>query len=182
MNVRYVKIPLERVGVLVGTNGEVKKRIEDATGTILIIDSKIGDITIDDTGAEDPILALKCSDIVKSIGRGFSPEKAFELLKDDVYFTLIDIRDFTGKSQKHIRRVRARAIGTKGKTRRLIEELTGVSVSIYGNTIGVVGYSLEMGIAVRAIEMLLEGSEHAAVYGFLEKRRRDIEFAHKGFL
>ncbi len=64
----------------------------------------------------------------------------------------------------------------------MIEELTGVNVSIYGNTIGVIGYSLEMGIAVRAIEMLLEGSEHAAVYSFLEKRRRDIELAHKGFL
>lgn len=179
---RYVKIPLERVGVLVGKNGEVKKRIEDECGTFITIDSESGDITIDNSDSKDPILALKCSDIVKAMGRGFSPENAFQLVKDDVFFTLLDIRDYAGKSQKHIRRIRARAIGTKGKTRRLIEELTGVSVSIYGNTIGIIGYSLEMNIAVRAIEMLLEGSEHAAVYGFLEKRRRDIELADKVML
>lgn len=174
---RYVKIPLERVGVLVGKKGEVKKRIEDETGLLIDVDSKSGDVTIDESKAKDPILGLKCGDIVKAIGRGFSPEKALRLLKEETYFSLIDIRDYVGKNQKHIRRVRARVIGTRGKTRRLIEELAGVNLSIYGNTIGVIGESLEVNIALAAIEMLLEGSEHSAVYGFLEKKRQDIEFA-----
>lgn len=174
---RYVKIPLERVGVLVGKKGEVKKRIEEETGIAIDVDSKSGDVTIDDSQSEDPLLALKCGDIVKAIGRGFSPEKAFRLLGEDAYFTLIDIRDFVGKNQKHVRRVRARVIGSRGKTRKLIEELTGVNISIYGNTVGVIGESLEMGVAVTAIEMLLKGSEHSAVYSFLEKKRRDIELA-----
>ncbi|MEE9151727.1 MAG: KH domain-containing protein [Thermoplasmata archaeon] len=178
---KYVKIPLERVGVLVGKKGEVKKRIEDETGTAFSIDSKSGDVTVDDTNSQDPVLSLKCADMIKAIGRGFSPEKVYPLLNDDVYLTLMDMRDFVGKNQKHIRRVRARIIGTKGKTRRLIEELTGVNVSIYGNTIGVIGEGLKMSIAVNAIEMLLEGSEHSAVYGFLEKKRRDIEMAKMGF-
>lgn len=177
----YVKIPLERVGVLVGKDGEVKRRIEDETGTSISIDSNSGDVTVDDTHAQDPVLSLKCVDMVKAIGRGFSPEKAYRLLNDDVYFTLLDMRDFVGKNQKHVRRVRARVIGTKGKTRRLIEELTGVNVSIYGNTVGVIGESLEMSVAVTAIEMLLKGSEHSAVYSFLEKKRRDIELAEMGF-
>ncbi len=171
----FVKIPLERVGVLVGKSGEVKKRIEDETGTNVNIDSKSGDVTIDDSHAQDPVLTLKCVDMVKAIGRGFSPNKAFRLLNDEVYLTLLDMRDFVGKNQKHVRRVRARIIGSKGKTRRLIEELADVNVSIYGNTIGVIGESMEMGIAVTAIEMLLKGSEHSAVYSFLEKKRRDIE-------
>jgi ribosomal RNA assembly protein len=93
----------------------------------------------------------------------------------------MDIRDYVGKNQKHVRRVRARVIGTKGKTRRLIEELTGVNVSIYGNTVGVIGESLEMNIAISAIEMILKGSEHSAVYSFLEKKRRDIELAEMNF-
>lgn len=176
----FVKIPLERVGVLVGKSGEVKKRIEDETGTNINIDSKSGDVTIDDSHAQDPVLTLKCVDMVKAIGRGFSPNKAFRLLSDEVYLTLLDMRDFVGKNQKHVRRVRARIIGSKGKTRRLIEELAGVNVSIYGNTIGVIGESMEMGIAVTAIEMLLKGSEHSAVYSFLEKKRRDIELAEMG--
>ncbi|UCG69975.1 MAG: RNA-processing protein [Thermoplasmata archaeon] len=178
---RFIKIPLERVGVLVGKDGEIKKRIEDETGTTLNIDSENGDVTIDDTKSQDPILSLKCADMVKAIGRGFSPTKAFRLLNDEVYFTLLDMRDFVGKNQKHVRRIRARVIGTKGKTRRLIEELTGVNVSIYGNTIGVIGENIEISVAVTAIEMLLSGSEHSAVYGFLEKKRKDIELSEMGF-
>lgn len=178
---RFVKIPLERVGVVVGTNGEVKKKIEDETGTQLIIDSESGDVTIDDSKAQDPILTLKCGDIVKAIGRGFSPERALRLLNDDVFFALFDIRDYAGKTQKHVRRVRSRVIGTKGKTRRLIEELTGVSVSIYGNTVGIIGDSLEMGVATSAIEMLLSGSEHSAVYSFLEKKKRAMNLAELRF-
>ena len=178
---RFVRIPQERVGVLVGINGEVKKTIEQRTGTEIDIDSKSGDVTIDDSKAEDPILALKCADLVKAVGRGFSPEKAMSLLSDDIYFTLIDIRDYVGKDKKHVRRVRGRVIGHRGKTRMLIEELTGAYVSVYGNTIGVIGARLEMGIAVHAIEMLLAGSEHSAVYGFLEKKRREIDMADMGF-
>ena len=178
---KYVKIPLERVGVLVGKNGEVKKRIEEGIGAPVDVDSKTGDVSVDDSDSKDPLLTLKGMDIVKAIGRGFSPEKALKLLDDEVYFTLIDIRDYVGKNQKHIRRVRARVIGAKGKTRRLIEELTGVDVSIYGNTIGVIGESLQMGVALTAIEMLLTGSEHAAVYSLLEKKRQSIELAESGF-
>jgi ribosomal RNA assembly protein len=178
---KFVKIPMERVGVLVGKNGEIKKKIEEETHTTLIIDSESGDVTVDDTKAEDPILILKCTDMVKAIGRGFSPERALRLLQDDVYFSLLDIRDFVGKSQKHVRRVRSRIIGTKGKTRRLIEELTGVSVSIYGNTVGIIGESEDLGNAVTAIEMLLSGSEHSAVYSFLEKRKRSQKLSKMGF-
>jgi ribosomal RNA assembly protein len=178
---RFIKIPLERVGVLVGKDGEVKKKIEDETGIVLNIDSENGDVTLDDTKSKDPLLSLKCADMIKAIGRGFSPNKAFRLLDDEVYFTLLDMRDYVGKSQKHIRRVRARVIGTKGKTRRLIEELTGVNVSIYGNTVGIIGENVEMSVAVTAIEMLLSGSEHSAVYSFLEKKRKDIELAGMGF-
>jgi ribosomal RNA assembly protein len=177
---KYVKIPLERVGVLVGKNGEVKKRIEEETGTSIEIDSESADVTIDDSKSKDPVLALKSMDMIRAIGRGFSPEKAFRLLKDDVYFTLMDIRDYVGKSPKHVRRVRARIIGRKGKTRMLIEELTDVNVSIYGNTVGIIGERLEMGMAVTAVEMLLKGSEHAAVYSFLEKKKRNIEMAEMG--
>jgi rRNA processing protein Krr1/Pno1 len=38
-----------------------------------------------------------------------------------------------------------------------------------------------MNIAVSAIEMILKGSEHSAVYSFLEKKRRAIELAELDF-
>ncbi len=174
---QFIKIPLERVGVLLGKHGEIRKRIEDNTQTQIDVDSKSGDVTINEGELQDPLLYLKCSDIVKAIGRGFSPEKAFRLLDDEVYFELTDIRDYVGKNQKHIRRVRARVIGSKGKTRRLIEELTGTNVSVYGNTVGIIGGALELKIAAQALDMLLSGSEHAAVYRFLERSRAKLKMA-----
>ena len=42
----YLKIPQNRVGALIGSNGKVKKSIENITGTILDIDSDDGTVYI----------------------------------------------------------------------------------------------------------------------------------------
>ena len=38
----YVKIPLSRVGAIIGPKGETKKRIEEVSGCEIIIDSNEG--------------------------------------------------------------------------------------------------------------------------------------------
>jgi len=177
----YVKIPMRRVGVLIGENGETKKKLEDATGVKIVIDSENGEVTVDEKQAEDPSNALTVQDIVKAIGRGFSEERAFRLLEDDIFLRMFDVRDFAGKNPKRVRQVRARLIGTGGKTRRLVEELTGVDVSIYGNTVGLIGDIVQLGVAEKAVEMLMEGSKHAAVYRFMEGSRASLRIAELGF-
>lgn len=177
----YVKIPMRRIGVLIGENGETKKKLEEATGVKVEIDSEKGEVTIDEKQAEDPSNALTVQDIVKAIGRGFSEERAFRLLDDEIFLRMFDVRDFAGKNPKRVRQVRARLIGTGGKTRRLVEELTGVDVSIYGNTIGIIGDVVQLGVAERAVEMLMEGSKHAAVYRFMEGSRASLRIAELGF-
>ncbi len=175
----YVKIPKDRVGVLVGPEGTIKTQIEHACGVSLDIDSATGDVTITpkEEAIKQGLVGLSARDVVKAIARGFSPERAMQLSKDDMYLEVLDIRDFTGKSRKHVVRVRGRLIGSNGKTRRIIEELTGCELSIYGNTVSIIGDLMAMDAAKRAVEMLLEGSEHAAVYRFLENKRRDLRFA-----
>lgn len=177
----YVKIPMKRVGVLIGEKGETKKKLEEMTGVEITVDSEKGEVTINEEHAEDPSNALRVKDVVKAIGRGFSEKRAFRLLEDDIFLKLFDIRDYVGKNPKRVRQVRARLIGTGGKTRRLVEELTGVDVSIYGNTVGLVGDIVQLGIAERAVEMLLEGSKHAAVYRFMEGSRAALKMAELGF-
>ena len=177
----YVKIPMRRIGVLIGENGETKKKLEEATGVKVEIDSEKGEVTIDEKQAEDPSYALTVQDIVKAIGRGFSEERAFRLLDDDTFLRMFDVRDFAGKNPKRVRQVRARLIGRGGKTRRLVEELTGVDVSIYGNTVGLIGDIVQLGVAEKAVEMLLEGSKHAAVYRFMEGSRASLRIAELGF-
>ncbi|HVL49826.1 MAG TPA: KH domain-containing protein [Candidatus Thermoplasmatota archaeon] len=180
MTIIVIKIPQNRVGALVGPDGKVKREIEDRSGCYLGVDSESGDITIDDEKAFEPVLSLKVRDVVKAIGRGFSPEHAFRLFQDDSYLEIIDITDHVGKARKDIERVRARIIGTGGKTRRSIEEATGVQVSIFGKTVGIVGDVAEVALAREAVEMLLAGASHATVYKFLERKRKELRLHDMG--
>jgi len=176
-----VRIPTDRIGVLIGRNGSTKAKIEKRTGVELSIDSEEGEVDIDHTHAKDPSMSLSVANVVIAIGRGFSPQKALKLLEEDYFLEVFDIRDYVGKKKEHVRRMRARIIGTRGKTREIIEELTGAHMSIYGNTVAVIGDSLQIDIARRAVDMLLSGSEHAAVYHFLEGRRAHLKIEGMGF-
>ena len=76
----YLKIPRERVGVLIGKEGKTKKIIENTTQTILDIDSDEGTVTIyTQENMEDPLGIWKTNYIVKAIGRGFNPKTALKL-------------------------------------------------------------------------------------------------------
>lgn len=176
-----IKIPKERVGALIGRNGETKKWLEQRTGARLLIDSAEGDIEMDTTDLQDPSMALVVPNIVKAIGRGFSPEHAFDLLDDGTILEVIDIRDYVGKKPNHVARVRSRLIGTRGKTRRIMEDLTGTHISVFGNTVAVIGGSPQVAIAMRALDLLMTGAEHATVYRFLEGKRDIIRAAEMGF-
>jgi len=64
---------------------------------------------------------------------------------------------------------------------RLIEELSGVEVSVWGHTVALIGGTFEMAIGREAVLMLLRGSEHKTVYRFLERKRADIKVYQMGF-
>ena len=175
-----VRIPKDRIGVLIGKEGETKAMIEERTKVKLNIDSE-GEVLIDDSKNEDPLMQLKIMDIVRAIGRGFSPHHAMRLMDDDEYFEVINIDDYCGKRHDQLQRVRARVIGSGGKTRRIIEDLTGANLSIYGDTVCIIANSVQMPIARSAVDMILSGSEHAAVYRFLERKRGELRISEMGF-
>ena len=170
----YTRIPTERVGVLIGPGGETKARIQERSRIALVIDSGTGEVTLDESKATDASLVLKVRDIVVAIGRGFSEERAFRLFDDDTYLEVLDIKDFA-HSRNRIGQIKARMIGTRGKTRRILEELTNVDVSVHGHTVALIGEAFHLAIAREAAEMLLRGSEHNTVYRFLERKREAIK-------
>jgi ribosomal RNA assembly protein len=97
------------------------------------------------------------------------------------YLELIDMKDYVGGKAEHLVRLRARVIGSNGKTRRLIEELTGSTMSVYGSTVGLIGQPEQVDVARRAVDMILRGSEHATVYRFLERSRAKLRIIEMGF-
>ena len=173
----FLKIPKERVGVLIGPEGRTKKHVEEKLSVELQIDSEAGDVSITMAEkADDPSMLFKAKDLVTAIGRGFSPEHAFRLVRDEeAMLDLIDLRSVFGKSEADIKRVQGRIIGMNGKTRRIIEELTDTSVSVYGHTVGIIGTLEQVQIAREAIEMLIKGSMHGTVYRFLHRKRRELK-------
>ncbi len=177
---RMVRIPKDRVGALIGKDGETKQDLEERTKVKLEVDSD-GEVTIDETSTDDPLMPLKVMDIVKAVGRGFAPQKALRLLDDDEYLEVIELGDFVGKKSVQLDRVRARLIGSQGKTRRIIEDLTGAYMSVYGSTVSIIGNSVQLPIAKKAVEMLLRGSEHSTVYRYLERSRAELRIAEMGF-
>ena len=176
---RLVRIPKDRVGALIGEGGETKELIEKRARVRLNIDSE-GEVNIKEN-PNDPLAALKVMDLVKAIGRGFAPHRAMRLLDEDEYLELVEIGDFVGKKSDKLSRMRSRLIGTNGKTRRIIEDLTGANISIYGSTVAIIGNSVQLPVAKKAVEMILRGSEHATVYRYLERSRATLRIAEMGF-
>ena len=167
-----LKVPKNRVGVIIGKEGSIKKEIEESTKTRLSIDSKEGDIFV--TG-EDALGLYSARELIKAIGRGFNPEIAKLLLKSDYIFEVIDVSEYVGNSKDAMIRLKGRVIGKEGKSRKLIEELTNCYISVFGKTISVIGLPESAANARQAIESLLRGSTHANVYKWLERRRRALK-------
>ncbi len=180
----HIQIPDERIGVLIGSDGETKKEIEKTAEVTLEIDSKTGIVRI--IGEGDPLKALKAPDVVKAIARGFPPESALKLLESNsepeakkgmasemMVYDSLNIKDMTG-SDSEMKQKKGRLIGKNGRTRELMEELTGADVRIYGKTIGFIGNPDQVEIAINASEMLIDGAPHGRVYSYMERKRSEM--------
>ncbi len=170
-----LRIPKSRIAVVIGPNGAIKRQLEKNTKISVSIDSADGLVILESMeDCEDPLAVWKARDIVQAIGRGFSPQRAFSLLDDDVYLRIINLEEF-GNTPNQIRRLKGRVIGQEGKTRRNIEELTDTYVAVMGNTIGVIGEVENQQVAVNAIVRLLRGAEHSTINRYLNTQRRQMK-------
>lgn len=170
-----LKIPKDRIGAIIGRRGKVKLQIEKRCGVAIEIDSESGDATITGTKPAEQMEAFRAVEVITAISRGFSPERAFRLFEDDeILFQQVDLHDYAGRSPNALERIKGRIIGEGGKARRMIEELSGAHVSVYGHMVGVIGSFHEVKLATDSIAMLAKGSMHKTVYNMLqEARRRD---------
>lgn len=166
-----LKIPKARIAVLIGKKGVTKNEIEEFTNIKIDVDSKEGIVTV--TG-KDAVKLYFVREMILAIGRGFNPEIAKLLLKQDYVIEIMSLNEFADK-KKTLDRVRGRVIGKKGKSREMIEKLTETNVSVYGKTISIIGLPENVTASRNAVETLLEGANHSTVYKQLERYRRKIK-------
>ena len=172
---QIVKVPRDRIGVIIGKNGKVKGEIQDKCNVLIEIDSKTGDAII--SSQSEPMSTrmepFKAVEVITAISKGFSPRRAYRLIDgDEDTFQLIDLRDYAGKSSNSMERIKGRIIGEEGKSRRTIEDLTGAYISVYGHVVGLIGKSDQIKIASDAVTMLSKGKSHKSVYTMLQEARR----------
>ncbi|MCS7110101.1 MAG: KH domain-containing protein [Candidatus Caldarchaeum sp.] len=171
-----VNIPRERIGVLIGEGGSVKSEIERSLGVVLDIDSREGTVVINlakpVSEGGDPTALFKARDIVTAVGRGFPPEKALKLARDGYSLSVVELTDYVGNNVSHLTRVKARIIGSQGKTRKIIEEACHVDVSVYGDTVSIIGEYEDVRAAEEAVMTLVKGAPHGAVYRMVNEYAR----------
>ena len=167
------RIPQDRIAVLIGKGGETRRMLEEACGATLEIDSKNGEVMADwGEGSVDPIVRMKMPDVIVAIGRGLAPKRAVQLIQDEIFLKMYDIREWVGKQPNQTRRMRSRLIGRNGRIRSLIEEISRCELAIYGSTVLVIGDEDGIALAAPAIEGILRGSEHSTILHGLEQDRK----------
>jgi len=173
-NSEFLLVPLDRIGAIIGKRGLTRREIELKTQTLLKVDSTEGEVEIFQKGSA--LLFFKATRVIKAIARGFAPEKAFRLINEEVFFELIDLKDILGKNESNMKAKKGRVIGAKGKAREEIESESGANISVYGKTIGIIGTENEIFEAKKAVNMLLGGASHTAVYTSIKKDFENQDF------
>ncbi len=161
----FVSIPHERIKKF----DELKRKLEELIGTkIEVSRSEENAVRIED---DDSLKVMSCSRVVHAFGRGFDVDAALNLLDDEYNLDIIAIQEYAGKSKQRLITLRGRLIGTKGKTKDMIENTASVKLSIYGKTVAIIGKWDRVSVARQAVEMILRGSKHNSVYRFLEEQK-----------
>ncbi len=124
----------------------------------------------------DPFDEYTAKTVIQAFGRGFDLQKAYKLLQDEYFFKSIDLKQFF-KTKDQIHRVEARIIGREGKTKEYIETVSGTDVSIFGNSVSIIGTLEQMKVAEAALQVLLDGGTHKKAYRVMEGARRRLRGA-----
>jgi ribosomal RNA assembly protein len=156
-----IRVGHNRLPVLIGPNGTVKKQIEKKTKTKIDIDSHLGEVTISSDQSFFEVHTAK--NIISAIGRGFSPENAFNLLKDDFVLEIIPLEDYVKNSRHRHTQIKGRVIGREGRIKKLIESKFSSIISVYGKTVSIIASEDNIKDARDAVEKILAGAKHSTV-------------------
>lgn len=123
-------------------------------------------VSIDGTG-EKEYIGLK---MIEAINLGFSAERALLLNNEHIILQILNIKDLTKRND--LERVRARIIGTYGKTLANINLLTDCFIEINNNQVGIIGNTEDIETARNAVINIIQGSKQGSVYARLEKEKK----------
>ncbi|MDK2795420.1 MAG: ribosomal assembly protein [Archaeoglobaceae archaeon] len=164
-----IEVPEDRVGVILGKEGEMKKKIEEKCGCKISVANNV--VTVD---CPDSLSLMKVKNVITAIARGFSAENSLKLLdNEELIFESIDLSQVI--PDKSLQRILGRIIGKEGTMKKQIEDMLNVNVSIYDKFVSLIGEFENVMVAREAINMLINGAQHSTVIKFIERKRRDLK-------
>lgn len=108
--------------------------------------------------------------VIEAINFGFPARTAVMVSEEDMVFKKVNIKEFTRR--KDMESVRGRVIGSEGRTKRTIENISGCEIFIKNNEVGIIGHVEDVEYSITALQNLIRGSKQSNVYNFLEKTRK----------
>ena len=120
------------------------------------------------------------SRIIEAIDFGFEPEDTLLLLKDEYVLEYVGIKEHTHR--KNLGEVRARVIGTDGKAKAAIENLTGAIIVVHENKVGLISDIDHVQQTIQSIVSLVQGAKHGNVFAYLEKQNANLRHLKTGDL
>lgn len=172
----YLRVNEDRLGVLIGKGGSVIKDIEARLGVRITVNSVDGSVLIEPASAYTPATnLLKCQEIIRAIDYCFSYERASRLYDDDAVLMVVDLRDFAGSGENHLQRIKGRIIGEGGRTRAVLEEMSGTYISVCRDYVAIIGDYNRAELVRQAVEMLAQGRQHSTVYRFLDRALKELK-------
>jgi len=108
--------------------------------------------------------------IMDAINLGFSVEKVLLLKQENIILQSIHIKDITKRHD--LERVRARIIGTQGRTLKTLNNLTNCEFSVKDNEIGIIGDTESIEEAIQSVTSLIQGSKQSNVYTHAEREMK----------
>ncbi|MHA1436610.1 MAG: KH domain-containing protein [Promethearchaeota archaeon] len=171
-----MKVGRNRIAVIIGKNGEIKKEIENILGVFIDLNSKTGECEIKpnlNSINYNPLNVYTAQKIINAINRGFNPKKALKLLEEMYDLEIFNLVSILGKSEKKLKRIKGRIIGRNGEMRKNIERYAECYLSVYGKTVAIIGDYENLQIARKAVNMLINGMPHHTVLKFLENKYQE---------
>jgi len=125
--------------------------------------------------AEDEYFAEK---VFQAIEFDFHIDDALLLTDENYMLEIIDIKNIS--KRKNMEEVRARIIGTQGRTLKLLQEISNCEIKLKNNNVSILGDFEDVQIAIDALKKLIKGSKQSNVYQFLERRKKESKLLDKG--
>lgn len=107
--------------------------------------------------------------VIDALNFGFAFSTAVLIKEEGFVFEIINIKEHTNR--KDLERVRARIIGTKGKTLQTLHQLTKCFFELKDNYVGIIGDPEHLENTQQAIISIVKGAKQSNVYNLLERHQ-----------